>query len=116
MFVIPVSAAQPRRMPRLDVVEDDAGYSVVLDLPGVTKEQLDITVDGRRVDIAARPAAATEAGQKRRVLHRERAQAPFARSLMLPEEVDDAQSRAQLENGVLTLTLARRAARRIAVN
>lgn len=116
MFVTTASAAsQPRRMPRLDVLESDAGYSVVLDLPGVTKDQLDVTVDGRRVDIAARPAA-SEAEPRRRVLHRERAQAPFARSLLLPEEVDNALSQARLENGVLTLTLARRPAQRIAVN
>jgi HSP20 family protein len=97
------------RLPRMDVLESDSGYQVVLDLPGVAKEQLDVTVVGRRVEVSTRPAAAG-AEDKPRVLYRERGTSPYARTVVLPEEVDNAQSQARFDNGVLTLTLAKRSA------
>ena len=101
------------RAPRLDVVESDAAYSVVLDMPGVARDQLDVQVDGRCVTVSTKPVAdapAPSAGQ--RVLYRERGTALYARTVTLPDEVDNAQSQARLENGVLTLTLAKRVAAR----
>ena len=62
-----VSAAVPApavSRPALDVVEADDAYTVTVDLPGVTKDALQISVDGRRVRIEAdvtRPAAAPAA-------------------------------------------------------
>lgn len=101
------------RAPRLDVVESDDAYSVVLDMPGIAKDQLDVQVDGRRVTVSTRAAADTPAsGAEQRILYRERGTAPYARSVTLPDEVDNTQSQARLENGVLTLTLAKRAATR----
>lgn len=129
MFIVPVSTSLQRRAfrpsfsapvlsPRLDVVERDGGYRVVLDMPGVTKDQLDVQVDGRSVTVTtkAAPAEAPAAGAEQRILYRERGSAPYARTVTLPVEVDNAQSQARLENGVLTLTLAKRSATRIQVN
>ena len=108
------------RVPRLDVVESDDAYTVVLDMPGVSKEQLQVTVEGQKVDVSTLPAADAGAdAAKVRVLHRERDAAPYRRSVVLPAEVDNAQSQARFENGVLTLRLAKRTpagATRIRVN
>ena len=62
---------------------------------------------------AAAPAEGTQApvaGAKaaERVLYRERSAAAYARTVVLPAEVDQAQSQAKFENGVLTLTLAKK--------
>jgi HSP20 family protein len=101
------------RAPRLDVVESDDAYSVVLDMPGVAKDQLDVQVDGRCVTVSTKAAAdAPATGTEQRVLYRERGTAPYARTVTLPDDVDNTQSQARLENGVLTLTLAKRAAAR----
>ena len=53
-----------------------------------------------------------------RLLLRERAPASYARSLVLPSEIDQSASQAKLDNGVLTLTLAKRgpSAARLAVH
>ena len=136
MFVVPVSASLYRRpsgrplpafgtiratagegtsrAPRLDVTESEGGYSVVLDMPGVARDQLDVSVDGREVKVSAKASTAeASAGDKKaRILYRERGTAPYARTVMLPDEVDSAQSKARFENGVLTLTLAKRSAAR----
>ena len=101
------------RTPALDVSETDANYTLVLDVPGVAREQLKVTVEGRRVAIEtiATPDASAvnaDAAPVARELYRERTAARYARTVSLPAEVDQAASQAKVENGVLTLTLAKK--------
>lgn len=96
------------RTPAMDVIETDAAYSVVLDVPGVAKEQLKVSVEGRRVSVETVDAPASEAKTGERVLYRERTAARYARTVSLPAEVDQAASQAKFDNGVLTLTLAKK--------
>ena len=101
------------RTPALDVNETDAHYTLVLDVPGVTREQLKVTVEGRRVaieTIATPDASAVNADARpvARELYRERTAARYARTVSLPAEVDQAASQAKVENGVLTLTLVKK--------
>ena len=116
------SDAAPARVPSLDVTESDTAYTVAFDVPGVTRDQLKVTVEGRRVSIeTVEPAkveaveASTEDAAKDapvvaapRVLYRERSSARYARTVALPAEVDQTASQAKFENGVLTLTLAKK--------
>lgn len=97
------------RVPAMDVRESDTAYSVILDLPGVAKDQLKISVEGRRVSVATIAAAAPQEDATR-VLYRERSAPAYARTVVLPAEVDAAATQARFENGVLTLTLAKRVA------
>ena len=53
-------------------------------------------------------APVADAKPAERVLYRERPTAAYARTVVLPAEVDQAQSQAKFENGVLTLTLAKK--------
>jgi HSP20 family protein len=101
-------ASSGARTPAMDVVETDAAYTVVLDVPGVAKDQLKVTVEGRRVDVETVEAAAPEAKAGERVLYRERSAARYTRTVSLPAEVDQAASQARFDNGVLTLTLAKK--------
>lgn len=96
--------------PALDISEDDKAYDVTVDMPGVAKEAVKVRVEGRRVHIetASEEAAAPTDGS--RVLYRERRAARYARSFSLPVEIDQAQSQARFENGVLTLNLVKRIA------
>jgi HSP20 family protein len=103
---------------RTDVVDRGDKYAIAVDLPGVRKDDIRVTVEGARVAIAAetRPTIETKEGDK--VLHAERHSASFARSLELPVEVTDENAEANFENGVLHLTLPKRAhlaARRLTV-
>jgi HSP20 family protein len=101
------------RTPALDVSETDAGYTVAFEVPGVAREQLKVSVEGRRlsietVDLAAAAPADQPKETAPRVLYRERGAAHYARTVSLPAEVDQASSTAKFENGVLTLTLAKK--------
>ena len=103
------------RVPSMDVLESDAAYTLSFDMPGVAKEQLKVSVEGRRVSVetVAAPAAeatAADAAASPRVLYRERVAPRYARTVSLPAEVDQGASQARFEHGVLTLTLPKRVA------
>ena len=119
-FLGGAGADTPSRTPALDVSETDSAYHVVFDVPGVTRDQLKVSVEGRRVSIetidAAKPNAAGAAAEPAkdapaaRALYRERSSTRYARTVSLPAEVDQTASQAKFENGVLTLTLAKKVA------
>ena len=103
-------AAGAERSPSLDVAETEREYGVTLDLPGVTKEDVKISIDGRRVNVKAQSRREESKKEGERVIYRERALASYARTFTLPEEIEQAESQAKLDNGVLTLTLAKKRA------
>jgi HSP20 family protein len=114
-----VDSAAAQRSPRLDVAETDGQYTVSIDLPGVGKDDVKITIDGRRVDVSAQSKHEQTKKEGERVIYRERSASRFARSFTLPEEVDQDASQAKLDNGVLSLTLAKKraaASRQLTVN
>lgn len=96
--------------PRLDLTENDKGYLIEADLPGVAKSDLKVSVDGQRVMIEAEVKRETERKEGDTVVHAERIVRKYARSLELPGEVDDANAVAKLENGVLSLVLPKKQA------
>jgi HSP20 family protein len=113
LFTAPNADAEARS-PRMDVSETDTAYTVVLDMPGVSKAQLKVSVEGRKlsvetldVEAAATDAAAAPAS---RALYRERKPAKYARTVSLPTEVDAASAQANLTDGVLSLVLSKRVA------
>lgn len=104
------SAEPALRSPSLDVAETEGGYSVAIDLPGVSKDDIKITIDGRRVSVNAQTQHSQEKKEGERVIYRERSSQSFARSFTLPEEVDQDASQAKLDSGVLSLSLAKKRA------
>ena len=102
------------RSPALDVVESEGSYTVQLEVPGVAKEDVKVSVDGRHVTVQAQSQRAGEKKDGDRIVYRERAVQSYARTFKLPREVDQAEAGAKLEHGVLTLTLPKRGARNAA--
>ncbi len=96
------------RSPALDVTESDRAYSVKLEMPGVAKEDIKVTIDGRHVGVQAQSQHKEEQKEGDRVVWRERSLTSYARTFSLPVEVDQVESGAKFENGVLTLTLPKR--------
>jgi len=109
-FGAPAVAEPTLRSPTLEVAETEAGYKVLLDLPGVAKDDVKITIDGRRVSVGAQTQREETRKDGERVIYRERSASNFARSFTLPEEVDQDASQAKLDSGVLSLTLAKKRA------
>jgi HSP20 family protein len=96
------------RLPALDVSETEQTYTVKLEMPGVTKDDIKVTIDGRRVTVQAQASTKDEKKEGDRVIYSERSMSSYDRTFMLPAEVDQRESGAKFDNGVLTLTLAKR--------
>jgi HSP20 family protein len=94
---------------RMDVIDKGDKYEVLVDLPGVRKEDINVTVEGARVAIAAESKGQRETRDGDRVLHTERYASSYARSFELPAEVTEDGAEAAFENGVLKLALPKRA-------
>jgi len=94
---------------RVDVVDKGDRFGIKVDLPGVSREDIQVAVEGANVSVTAAPGAAgAAAASKQIVLRAERPAPKYARTLQLPAEVDSEAAEATFENGVLTLNLPKR--------
>ena len=94
---------------KVDVVEKGDSYVVKAELPGVRKDDIQVTVEGNQVTIAAEVKRASEQKDGERLVRSERYFGSVYRSFVLPVEIDEAASNAKYEDGVLELTLTRKA-------
>jgi HSP20 family protein len=112
-FVRPVSyEGRGDALPRIkvDVAEKNGAYTVTAELPGVKKDDIQVTIDGFQVTLAAEVKREKEVTQDERVLHTERVFGKVSRSFTLPQEVDESKAEAKFRDGVLELTLPKKAA------
>jgi len=101
-------AQDPVRI-RVDVKEDDKAYVVHAEIPGVKKEDIQVSIDGNQVAISAEVKRQKEDKQGEKTLRTERYYGKVHRAFALSQDVDQEQSQARYENGVLELTLPKRA-------
>jgi len=94
---------------RVDVVDKGDRFIVKVDLPGIGKDEINVTVEGARVSVTATARSAAEnASHEQIVLRAERGTAKYARTVQLPAEVDGDAAEASFANGVLSLSLPKR--------
>ncbi len=104
---------------RMDVIDTGPAYVISVEMPGVKREDIDVSVEGSHIAISAKTPAEIPLQEGEKLLHAERIAAGYARSFELPAEVTDDGAEAVFENGVLTLTLPKRApaeSRRLAIH
>ncbi|HEV2621811.1 MAG TPA: Hsp20/alpha crystallin family protein [Frateuria sp.] len=93
---------------RVDITENDGAYEIEADVPGVRKEDIDVTIDGSLVSITAEARRESEKKDGSREVRTERYYGQVFRSFSLPTDVDDAKAQARYENGVLRLHLPKK--------
>ena len=94
---------------KVDVVERGDGYVVKAELPGVRKDDIQVTIEGKQVTIAAEVKRESEQKDGERLVRSERYFGAVYRSFVLPVDIDEAASNATYEDGVLELTLTKKA-------
>jgi HSP20 family protein len=112
-FVRPVDMSGNAQQPpsiKMDVKEQGDNYLVHAELPGVKKEDIHVVVDGNQVSISAEVKQEKEVKEGDRVLRSERYFGKVSRSFQLGQEIDDSKAAAKFNEGVLELTLPKRAA------
>ena len=110
-FVRPMSLEatnQPAQF-KMDVREDEKAYVVHAELPGAKKEDIEVSVDGSQVTVSAEVKSENEQKEGERVLRRERYYGKVARSFALGQDIDEAGAQAKFTDGVLELTLPKKA-------
>ena len=93
--------------PAIDVSETDGEYRIKAEVPGVKKEDLDISVQDGVLTIKAETKFEDEETKDDRVIRQERRYGKFVRTLRLGKDVDTSNVRAQYTDGVLELKLAK---------
>ena len=91
-FVAPVSS----------VIEDGDGYMLQVEMPGVNKEGLEISVENNELTILGRRSLPAMDGT---LIHRESRPENFRRTFELDPSIDPGKISAKIEQGVVTLTL-----------
>lgn len=113
-----VEASNERAVaPAVDVLEDETGITLLADMPGVSRERLDLRVEGDALLIEGAVQPQTPAGLE--AVYAELRVPRYRRSFTLSRELDTSKIDANLKDGVLTLRIPKQAhaqPRRITVN
>jgi HSP20 family protein len=91
--------------PNVDITESDSGYRISADLPGLSREDIKVSVEDGILSISGEKKQEFEKKEKDRYYHFERSYGKFCRSFSLPANVDNANIDAKYNNGVLEVLL-----------
>lgn len=118
-FVRPMNyeSAVPEQL-RVEVIENDSGYQVRAEIPGVKKDDINVAIDGNQVEISAEVKREKEARDGEKVLRSERYYGKVYRAFALGHDIDESATQARYADGILELTLPKKAsaaAKRISI-
>ena len=93
--------------PRVDIHECKDSYEISAEMPGIRKEDLDVTLENGVLTVEAEmhQDSEKEGGDERKVLRQERRYGKFTRSFNLGEDIREEDIDATFKDGVLTLTV-----------
>jgi len=98
-----MNANESHVVPPVDVFENEMSITLLADLPGVTREQLQVRVDGETLLLEA--TAATAGPEQMELVYGELQNPAYRRQFTLSRELDASRIEAQLRDGVLRLTI-----------
>ncbi|HET9644137.1 MAG TPA: Hsp20/alpha crystallin family protein [Burkholderiaceae bacterium] len=105
----PTGMRAPTEM-KVDVTENDKQYTVKAEIPGAKKDDVRVSIDGNYLSISAEIREEKETkGNGERTLLRELYYGSLSRGFTLGHEINTKESSAKFDNGILTLTLPKRA-------
>ncbi|MDG5977803.1 HSP20 family protein [Hydrogenophaga taeniospiralis CCUG 15921] len=94
---------------KIELTESNGDYKLKADIPGVRKEDIEINIDENKVSISAEMKKESEEKKGDRVIRSERQYGYASRSFWLDSPVDKGKSTAKYQDGVLELTLPKKA-------
>ena len=111
-FVRPVDFGSQPDAPvlKIDIKEEQDGYRVHAEIPGVKKDDIHVAIDGAVVSVSAERREERDLKEGERVLRSERYVGKVSRSFQLPQEIEEAKVTAKYNDGVLELSLPKKAA------
>lgn len=101
--IIPLEDRGHDFTPACDIIESESEYKILLDLPGLTKKEINIALKEQVLTIKGERIEEIDEGESYR--RQERSTGVFSRSFALPENVNAAETDARFRNGVLTVSM-----------
>lgn len=98
----------PTRSSIVDLVDEGDRYSIYAELPGFSKDQVDVKINRDGVVIRAEQQTQNDQKSGKNYLHRERAYSAFERVIEFPEEVNPQKVEGSMKDGVLQLTIPKK--------
>lgn len=92
----------------IDITENDGGYVLKAEIPGVSKEDLTVEIDDNTVTIRADKEQNKEVKDEGRVIQQERYWGQAERTVSFSSAIDESGIKATYQNGLLTLTLPKK--------
>lgn len=112
LLLRPVRMEQQVPQIKMDVKERNGNYIVRAEIPGVKKEDIKVDIEGDTVSISAEVKQEKEQKEDDRVIRSERYYGNVYRSFSLGQDVDEKAANAKYTDGVLELTLPKKAGAR----
>lgn len=94
-----------RGFPKIDILDHDNEIEVQAALPGIKKEDLDVTINNQTITIRTSTKEEKKEAEKGKYFRREITRGEFQRTVSLPDNVDDANAKASFKDGILTVTI-----------
>lgn len=98
-------ASKRMLQPRVDIVEYEKEYKLFTDLPGMTKEDVTITLENNTLEISGERSSNRESSDDEQYRYFERRFGSFARRFKVPKNVNSDKIAAKMKHGVLEITL-----------
>jgi len=99
------SAWSSARLPRTNIRETDDAYVFTMEMPGLSREQVEVNIEGDTLIIKGEKSEKSEPADEKGLLRREYRATRFERTFGVGDSIDREQVRAKMENGILTVTL-----------
>jgi len=94
---------------KVDVEENDKAYTVKAEIPGVKREDINVQIEGNQVSISAEAKQEKDVKENGKIIRSERYYGSLYRSFSLGQDVDQAAANAKYADGILQLTLPKKA-------
>ncbi|MBN1688498.1 MAG: Hsp20/alpha crystallin family protein [Candidatus Omnitrophica bacterium] len=107
-FAVPVLRSRGEitpLVPQIDVEEDANNYVLRADIPGIKKEELDISVQGNRLTLRGERKHERETKKDKNYYHCERYYGNFERTFEFPEDINPSVIKANYKDGVLEIAV-----------
>lgn len=101
--VVPLKGDDKAFSPDCDIVESDDEYKIHIDLPGIAKKDISVTIKENVLTIKGKRENIIKESEE--LKRRERKSGAFSRSFALPQNVNTAEVQASFKNGVLTVAM-----------
>jgi len=92
------------RTPAADIIEDDKGYRMAIELPGLTEKEIELKVENSVLTVSSKKEEEKEE-EKRDYVLKERRSYSFCRSFTLPKNITSDKIEASFKNGILSIFL-----------